>query len=354
MSSGSTDTKQVRHEVVEKFVRKVLINAGVTDEVATETAEGLVMASVRGVDSHGIRLLPHYIEELEAGRINPNPEFNFEQTAPAVGQFDANHAYGISAGIRAMRHAIDIANEAGVGHVSVKNSTHNGMMAYFGLEAAKRDKIGIATTHTSANTRPPNGVRPFFGSNPICVAAPMKDEDPFCYDAATSAITFNEVRKHKDAGDRLPRDVAADKQGHSTCDPNEAIQLLPLGGYKGFGLSMVVELFNGLLSGMDVGRNVSEMYGNDISNRRNLGHYYAAFDIDAFVDSNEFKHRLQDLAERIRNEPRRDEDTPNYVPGDPEKEAKKLRETQGIPIPEHDLEQFDELAKKYDVGSLRT
>ncbi len=353
MSADSTDTIRVPHNVVEKFVRQVLLNAGVNDGVAKETAEGLVMASVRGVDSHGIRLLPHYIKELEAGRINPNPEFNFKQTASAVGQFDADHTYGISAGIRAMRHAIDIADNAGVGHVTVKNSTHNGMMAYFGLEAAKQNKIGIAMTHTSANTRPPNGVRPFFGSNPICVTAPMKSEGPFCYDAATSAITFNEVRKYQDSEHQLPRNVAADEQGHPTRDPNEAVQLLPLGGYKGFGLSMVVELFNGLLSNMDVGRNVSEMYGEDISNRRYLGHYYAAFDVDAFVDSNEFKQRLQDLAERIRNEPRRDEEAPNYVPGDPEKEAKKLRETQGIPVPEHDFEQFEELAKNYDVESLR-
>jgi LDH2 family malate/lactate/ureidoglycolate dehydrogenase len=353
MVSSSTSETLVSHDVVERFVRNVLISAGVDDQVAEETADGLVLASVRGVDSHGIRLLPHYIDELEAGRINPDPEFNFEQTATAVGQFDADHTYGISAGIRAMRRAIEMADDAGVGHVNVKHSTHNGMMAYFGLEAAKRDMIGIATTHTSANTRPPNGVRPFFGSNPICVAAPMNDEDPFCFDAATSAITFNEVRKHQDAGDPLPRNVAADEHGEPTRDPEEAVQLLPLGGYKGFGLSMVVELFNGLLSGMDVGRNVSEMYGKDISNRRNLGHYYAAFDIDAFVDSNEFKQRLQELAERIRNEPQRDEETPNYVPGDPEKEARNIREAEGIPIPEHSLEQFDELAEKYEVDPLR-
>jgi len=353
MVSSATSETMVSHNLVEQFVQNVLINAGVNDQVAKETADGLVLASVRGVDSHGIRLLPHYLEELEAGRINPDPEFNFEQSAAAVGQFDADHTYGISAGIRAMRCAIEMANHAGVGHVSVKHSTHNGMMAYFGLEAAKRDMIGIATTHTSANTRPPNGVRPFFGSNPICIAAPMDDEDPFCFDAATSAITFNEVRRHQDAGDQLPRNVAADEYGEPTRDPEEAVQLLPLGGYKGFGLSMVVELFNGLLSGMDVGRNVSEMYGEDISNRRNLGHYYAAFDIDAFVDSNEFKQRLQKLAESIRNEPRRGEETPNYVPGDPEKEARKTRETEGIPIPEHDLKRFDELAEKYDVESLQ-
>ena len=352
MSDDSTDELRVSRERVEQFVQDVLINAGVKEDVATDTAEGLVLASMRGVDSHGIRLLPHYIKELEAGRINAEPEFSFDRKAPAVGQFDANHTYGIAAGIRAMDHAIELAGDAGVGHVSVRNSTHNGMMAYFGLEAASEGMIGIATTHTSANTRPPNGIRPFFGSNPICVAAPMADEDPFCYDAATSAITFNEVRKQQDAGGQLPRDVAADEHGRPTRDPKEAVQLLPLGGYKGFGLSMLVDIFNGLLSAMPVGREVSEMYGENVSNRRNLGHYYAAFSIDAFVEVEEFERRLQQLADDVRNEPRRNEETPNYVPGDPEKEAKNERKQRGIPVPEHELEQFDTLANKYDVDPI--
>ncbi len=352
MSNSSTDGLRVSCEAVEQFVQDVLINAGVKEEVAEDTAEGLVMASMRGVDSHGIRLLPHYIKELESGRINPEPEFSFDQKAPAVGQFDADHTYGIAAGIRAMDYAIELAEATGVGHVSVSNSTHNGMMAYFGLEAAKEGMIGVATTQTSANTRPPNGVRPFFGSNPICVAAPMSDEEPFCYDAATSAITFNEVRKQQDAGAKLPRDVAANERGIPTRNPEEAVQLLPLGGYKGFGLSMVVDIFNGLLSGMSVGREVSEMYGEDISNRRNLGHYYAAFRIDAFVEVEEFERRLQQLAEEVRNEPRQNEETPNYVPGDPEKEAKGEREQRGIPVPKHELEEFDALAKKYDVDPI--
>lgn len=352
MSDHSTNELRLSRSAIKQFVKNVFINAGVNEKVAEDTAEGLVMGSMRGVDSHGIRLLPHYIKELEAGRINAEPEFSFDKKAPAVGQFDADHTYGIAAGIRAMNRAIELARDTGVGHVSVINSTHNGMMAYFGLEAAREGMIGIATTQTSANTRPPNGIRPFFGSNPICVAAPMADEEPFCYDAATSAITFNEVRKRQDAGEKLPRDVAADKNGIPTRNPEEAVQLLPLGGYKGFGLSMVVDIFNGLLSGMSVGREVSEMYGEDISNRRNLGHYFAAFRIDAFVEVEEFKQRVQQLAEDVRNEPRRNEETSNYVPGDPEKQAKNKREQTGIAVTEHELKQFDTLANKYDVDPV--
>lgn len=340
---------QVDEQSLRRFVTDAFVAAGVAESVARRTADGLVAASLRGVDSHGIRLLPHYLRELDAGRINPEPDFHFEKRAAAVGSFDADHTYGIAAGKQAMQEAIGLAEDAGAGHVSVKHSTHNGSMACFGLMAAREDMIGIATTHTSANTRPPNSSRPFFGSNPICVTAPMADEGPFCYDAATSAITFNEVKKHRDSGDPLPPNVAADEDGNETRDPTEAVQLLPLGGYKGFGLSMVVDMLNGLLSGMPVGRDVSEMYGESISDRRNLGHFFAAIRIDTFVDPAEFKRRLQDLAESVRNEPKLDDDQPNYIPGDPEKEAKAHRQKHGIPIPEHDLERFRTISEDYDI-----
>lgn len=352
MQESKDDIVRFPRKRVLKFVEEAFLEAGVDKWIAEHTAEGLVSASMRGVDSHGVRLLPHYLDELESGRINPAPEFDFDRTASAVGTLDADDTYGIAAGTQAMKHAVDLAEDAGAGHVSVKNSSHNGMMAYFSLTAAKKGLIGISTTQTSANTRPPNSTRPFFGSNPICVAAPMLNEEPFCFDAATSAITFNEVRKARDADEKLPSNVAANKEGMETRDPDETAQLLPMGGYKGFGLSMVVDMFSGLLSGMAVGRDVSEMYGESISEPRQLGHYYSAIRLDAFVDPSEFKRRLQNVAEEVRNEPRLDDGQPNQIPGDPEKAVRAEREDQGIPIPKHDLQRFNEIASTYDIQSL--
>lgn len=352
MERSEEDIVRVSEAKVTRFVEAAFINAGVERSVSERTAEGLVSASVRGVDSHGIRLLPHYLTELERGRINPTPEFTFEQTAPAVGKFNADDTYGIAAGMEAMEHAMELAENAGAGHVSVRNSSHNGMMAYFSLAAAEEDLIGFSTTHTSSNTRPPNSTRPFFGSNPICVAAPMMDEEPFCFDAATSATTFNEVRKARDSNTELPPNRAANADGIETRDPHEATQLLPFGGYKGFGLSMVIEILNGLLSGMPVARDVSEMYGESISEPRQLGHYYSAIRIDEFVETDAFKNRLQKMANDVRNEPRLDEDLSNMIPGDPEKAAKKERTEHGIPIPDHDLTQFAEIAETYDIEPL--
>jgi len=251
-----------------------------------------------------------------------------------------------------MNHAIDLAEETGAGHVSVRNSSHCGSMAYFGLAAAREDMIGYATTHGTANTRAPNSSEPFFGNNPICVTAPMRNEGPFCFDAAMTPVTFNKVKQHRDTGEELPPGVAADADGNETRDPYEADQLLPIGGYKGFGLSMVGDIMCGLLSGMPTGRNISSMFGDPLSERRRLGHYFSAVRIDAFVDTDEFKQRLQELARGVREQPQAG-DEPVKVPGDPEKAAKAEREENGIPVPEHDLERFNEVAADLDVTPIR-
>ena len=352
MVSESTSVR-VPEKNVHEFAYEVLSAAGVDDDVAETTARGLWKASIRGVDSHGIRLLPHYLDELEGGRINPNPDWQFDRTAQSIGRFDADHTYGIAAGKQAMEHAIEIAEETGAGHVSVRNSSHCGSMAYFGLMAAENDMIGHATTHGTANTKTPRSNRPFFGNNPICVTAPMHDEDPFCFDAAVTPISFNKVKQHRDTGESLPEGAAADETGQETVDPHEATQLQYIGDYKGFGLAMSNDILNGLLSGMPVGQDISSMFNDPLSKRRQLGHYFSAIQIDAFVDIEEFKRRLQDLAENVREEPRINQDEPVQVPGDPEKEAKRKRTEEGIPIPKHDLERFDTISEKLDVTPIR-
>jgi ureidoglycolate dehydrogenase (NAD+) len=352
MGDSSTSTVMILPDRLAAFAARIMVSAGVRSRIARTTAAGLVAASVRGVDSHGIRLLPHYVAEVEAGRINPHPRFEVVETAAGVAQFDADHGYGIAASRAAMRHAIELAMGAGVGHVSVSNSSHNGMLAYIGLTAAAEDMIGVVMTHTSANTRPPGGTRPFFGSNPVCVTAPMRDEGPYCFDAATSSITFNEVRQQRDEQGTLPEQTAADADGAPTRDPAAATQLLPLGGYKGFGLAMNVDIFSGLLSGMAVGREVSAMFGEEIGDRRRLGHHVVAVNIASFVDPAVFKRRLQTLADAVRTEPQRSTATPNQVPGDPEKMTQRRRETEGIPMNDQLLQELNRLAGRYDVAAL--
>ena len=331
-----SDEHRVTADSFRQRGRETLLQQCVKEVIADRVIDGLVWASLRGIDSHGIRLLPHYVEGLRGGRLNPQPDMRFEQTAAATGTLDADHTFGHVAGVEAMNRAIELARGSGIGAVSVRDSSHCGALSYFAHIAAEQDMIGIVFTHATARVKTPGSSRAFFGNNPICLVAPMRDEEPFCFDAATTAITFNAVKAAAAAGEDLPAGLVADAEGNETTDPSMAEQLLPIGDYKGFGLSMMVDILCAVLSGMPNGNNVSKMFGDSMSKKRELGHFFCAVRIDAFRDVDEFKADLQDMADRVRNEPMTNPESGSaVVPGDPEKQAWAERTDAGIPVPEH-------------------
>lgn len=346
------ETIRVSGGRVRSFVKEAFLRVGIDKQVAEDTARALWLTSLRGVDSHGMRLLPHYIACIEAGRLNPKPQFHFDQTSLSTGRLDADHTLGHAAGMEAMRHAIQLAQVAGTGFVSVRNSSHCGAMATYALEACEHDMIGLAFTHATSKLKTPNAPRPFLGTNPICLAAPMANEGPFCFDAAPTTFSFNKVRQYRQEGKSLPPGVAADKNGTLTIDPSLADQLLPIGDYKGYGLSLVAEILCGLLSGMPVGRDVSDMFGAPLSKKRYLGQFFGAIRIDVFEDVKRFKSRLQKLADRLRAEARQNANIPIQVAGDPEKNEQRERERNGIPLSANDLENLNGLARRLGMEKL--
>lgn len=335
MTDARSEVTYVPSNELQELALKHLQNAGVRKEIAEHPSRGLVWTSLRGIDSHGIRLLPHYLAGVKGGRINPDPAMTFEQTASATGLVDADHTFGHAAGIKAMGHAIDLAREAGMGAVGVKNSSHCGAMSWFAHEAARKDMIGLAFTHATPRVKSPGSTRPFFGNNPVCLVAPMQGEDPFCFDAATTSITFNAVKAAAAGGETLSPGLVADRDGHMTTDPSAAEQLMPIGDYKGFGLSMMVDILCALLTGMPGGNQVSKMFGESMSLKRRLGHFFCVINISSFQDPENFKTRLKQMADDVRAEPALDANKPVMVPGDPEKRAWQVRINQGIPVPGH-------------------
>lgn len=339
-------------ENLKTFVKEMLLRAGIREDVATHVAEGLVQASVRGVDSHGIRLLPHYIEGVRGGRINPNPQYRFERTSPSTGRLDADHAFGHAAGKEAARHAVLLAREAGSGWVAVENSSHFGAAAFFALEIAAQDMIGMSFTNTDALIRTYGGTRPFLGNNPICIAVPCDGEEPFCLDMATSVVSFNKIRQWREAGTRLPPGVAADASGRETEEASAAKSLLPIGGYKGYGLSLAVEILCSLLTGMPYGPQIPKMFEAPMSEHRRLGHLIGAIRIDCFQEPASFKRRLAALLRELRNEPRLDSAVPIQVAGDPEKREAQERRRRGVQLSPAELQPLNELAEAYGLPPL--
>ena len=341
--------KLIPAEKIKEFVKKILFKVGVRDDVLCNVAEGLIQASLRGIDSHGIRLLPHYVRGVEAGRINPNPNFSFKKTSISTGKLDGDHTFGHAAGVEGMNKAIELAKEAGTGHVAVYNSSHFGVAAFFAFLAAKQDMIGMSFTNATPHVLTTGSKRAFFGNNPICFVAPCEGEEAFCLDMATSAITFNKVLQFKQEGISLPQNTVADANGNPTTNPESVKYLLPIGDYKGYGLSMMVDILCSLLSGMPSGINVSEMYSDKMGERRYLGHYFVALRIDCFEEISVFKKRMAEMMKALRSEPRRDKNISVQVPGDPEKRIAKIRMKEGIPISRQLLDKLGQISKEYNV-----
>ncbi len=339
----------VRHQDLEKIFTSILLSQKVNRTVAGHVVNGLIQTSLRGVDSHGIRLFPHYVHVLKAGRINGMPKYKFYRGGISAARLDADHTYGHAAGAEGMKKAIAMAKKTGVGAVSIFNSSHFGAAAYCGLMAAEENMIGISLTHADALMLSTNGKKAFFGTNPICVTAPVAGEEPFCLDMATSTITWNKVKMHREQKKPLEPGWAADAQGNMTTDPFKAACVLPIGGYKGFGLSMVVDMLCALLGGMPFGEKITSMYLSPLHEKRFLGQFVMALDISKFLNVNTFKKRLKKEMDAVRKQPAKDKKRPVMVPGDPEKSAFKYRSKHGIPLSESEHKAFVQLCHEFDL-----
>lgn len=345
----SSDSLKILPKQLEAFCFNILQKLQVREEVARSVAFGLVETSARGVDSHGIALFPHYIRALQGGRINPNPDYRFEKTGAATARLDADHTFGHAAGYEAMRRALLLAKEAGTGTVAVRNSSHFGAAGCFALFAARENKIGLSFTHADALMLSSGGERPFFGTNPIAFAAPCEGEEPFCLDMATTVTNWNKLKQKRAAKERIPLTWGADDQGNPNADPEQVVCLLPIGDYKGFGLAFMIDILCGLLTGMPMGREISSMYKAPIEQKRLLGHFFMAIDIERFLPLDLFKKRLQQMISAVREEPAKFPNQPVLVPGDPEKRAYALRSREGIPLSPELLSDLQTMAKSLEI-----
>ena len=339
---------RIEYNKLYKFVKEILSKSGLDKFSTNAVSKGLCEASLRGVDSHGIKLLPHYIESAIKGRKNPKPNFKFIKKFPSVYLLDADHAFGHAAGIKAINKSMQLTNKYGLSVIAVKNSSHPGAMAPIVLDAAKKGYIVLAFTHADALQLTYNGIRPFFGTNPICFAAPRKKEEPFCLDMSTSKFTWNKLMNYKNLKKKLPKNVAADKFGKITTDPFKAVSLLSIGDYKGFGLSAMVEIFCSIFTGMNYGRDIPSMYKHSIKKKRKLGQFYLTIRSDACVSKKNFLSRLKKMSVSVRKEPNKKKEK-ILLPNDKEIYCSILRKKIGIPIEQKLFKNLIKLSKKHKV-----
>lgn len=341
----------LNHKKFELELYNSLDTLKVPKHISDSLIKSIINTSLRGVDSHGVNLFPHYYEEIKLGKLNKNPNIKNIKSSRSVRVLDADNTIGHYVGEYAINTAVKMAKETGVGIVSVKNSTHFGAAAYFTDIAANQNMIGFAFTNTEALVNAFNSKEAFFGTNPFCFSAPMLNEDPFCLDMATSTIPWNKVKNYRRQNLQLEEGWAYDKDGIFTTNPHLANSLTAIGGYKGYGLGMVIEILcSGLASG-PLSKDVLPMYDMVSKENRNISHFFMVMDISKFLDVNFFKEYMSTLATRVRELPK-SSDEQVYIPGDKEKINYKKRIIDGIPMDISKYEEFLLISNRYETTKL--
>ena len=336
---------------LDSFCRAVFIAAG-ADEATSEGATRAMMHGTRlGIDSHGVRLLSHYIKGLTEGRINRQPKVALASAFGAVGALDADNGHGALAAFVAMDHAINFADQFGIGAVAIRNSSHFGPAGAYALEAARRGFIGFAFCNSDSFVRLHDGAMRFHGTNPIACAVPVVNNNPWLFDMATSAVPYNRVQLYRSLGKSLPAGTASDSHGYDTTDPEQADMLAPLGGefgFKGAGLAGIAEILSAVLTGMKLSFDIAPMPGPDFSTPRGLGAFVLAMKPEAFLDRNRFDSAMTRYLETLRNSPARD-DLRVMAPGDREWKVAEERERNGVELDPATAESFADLAARYGL-----
>ena len=324
------------------FAEQVFAAIGCPPADATQAAETLLSADLRGVDSHGVARLTGYVRLWEAGRINPRPNVRVSYQTPSTAVVDGDGGLGLVVGPWAMRVAIGKAEEVGSGWVSVKNSNHFGIAGYHAMLGLPQRMIGVAMTNASPLVAPTHSLARLLGTNPIAVAVPAGQEPPFVLDMATTTAANGKLEIAQRQQLPIPEGWAQDADGQPSTDPNavkDGGALLPLGGatgsHKGYGLGAVVDIFSAVLSGANYGPWVPPFVAflqppaDPVG--QGLGHFFGAMRVDAFRPADEFTAHMDHWIRTFRAAPA----VPGQqvlIPGDPERAAAAVRLAHGIPL----------------------
>ncbi len=334
-----------------EFVAACLEKLGLAAADARLVAETLVASNLRGVDSHGVVRLPHYATRLRNGTVKARPQIGVRRTGPSAASVEGDAGMGQLVAARAMKEAIALARESGVGAVSAHNSSHCGACAWFVEMAVKEGMIGIALTHTDSIMVPPGMKRIFLGSNPIAFGAPGGREPPVIIDMSTTHAAWGKVIVARQEGKPIPPDWGIDAQGKPTTDAGRTVGLAPTGGHKGYALALMIEILCAHLAGVPFGLHVTKMYG-ELGKPRNLGHFMLALDIARFTDLGTFRSQIDLFVEEIRAEDPADPSRPPLAPGDPERLSAARRARDGVPLGEGVLGELNALAAELGVAGL--
>jgi LDH2 family malate/lactate/ureidoglycolate dehydrogenase len=316
MAPGAAESVAVDAQRLTSTIVKIFTAVGLAAADAQVVAADLVAANLEGIGSHGVMLVPMYVERINKGSVSCRSAGDVVSDRGGAIVIDAGNALGQLTSRQAVKLAIERAKEIGLAVVVVRNGFHFGTAGRYARMMAEKNCVGIVLSNTRPLMPAPGGAEALVGNNPIAIALPSAGDFPVEADMAMSATAMGKIRLAAAAAECIPEDWAVDSQGRPTTDPAAAIKgmLLPAAGPKGFGLAFVIDLLCGLSDGA-VGAEVRPLYGDPAEPYR-CSHFFLAIDVDHFPAGERFAHRVRDQATRVSQSKRGPRVERVYAPGE--------------------------------------
>lgn len=308
-----------------------LVGLGLTRKDAADAARVLTLAEMFGLSTHGVGRIESYGERLQINGINPRPSISLEQIAPALIRVDGDNGVGPLVGMRALEAAMKAAATTGVALALARGSNHFGPVSPYSYIAAEAGFASLIGSNATTTIAPWGGSEARLGNSPCGFGFPNPGGDPIILDMAISVAARAKIRNAAKAGQPIPSTWATDRAGRPTTDPNEALNgfLLPIGGHKGYGLALVVDLLAGLLSGAAYLTHVKSWVDSP-EEPQNLGHYFLLIDTKRLGAADWLSGRMNDFAEILHSTPPADPNSPVLVPGEIENRNLARARREGI------------------------
>ena len=341
-------------DALRTFTEKAFEQVGVPEEDAKTIAELMIEADLQGSDGHGIFRLPQYIRRIQAGGVNPRPNIRIERSRAAMALVNGDNGMGHLAMRFAAQTAIQKARAAGAAWVGVRWSNHAGPASLYAKMPMREGMIGMYFAVGNANHLPPwGGVEMLLSTNPIAVAIPAGTEPPIVLDMATTVAAFGKVKTRAQRGETMPEGWMVDREGRPLTDPKRMDEgfLLPIGGYKGYGMALVFGILAGTLNRAAMGREVVD-FNHDDATPTNTGQAILAIDVSAFEEMDSFKERIDALARDIRGSERMKGFERIFLPGEQSHARFVERGKLGIPVPPALLASLNGLGETLGIGKL--
>ena len=339
---------------LEDFIARAFEAVEIPPADARSIAELMVRADVQGSEGHGIFRLPQYIRRIKGGAVNLRPDIRVVREAAGMALVDGDNGMGHLVMRFATERAIEKAKAAGVSWVGVRWSNHAGPASLYANMPLAHDMIGLYLAVGNANHLPPwGGLDMLLSTNPIAVAVPAGEEPAVVLDMATTVAAYGKVKTKAQRGETMPEGWMMDRQGRPLIDPTRAGEgfLLPIGGYKGFGLALVFGLLAGTLNSAAMGKDVVDFNADDTT-PTNTGHAIVAIDVEAFQPVAEFKKSVDTLIRDIRNSQRLPGVDAVRLPGDGARAAREDRMGNGVPLPPPLAASLKQLATELKLAPL--